>query len=163
MPRGVRRSPVAQATTEPEQTPALSTPSPRSIETRRERRRRDDGDLDGTGRMKLAIPHEVQERLRAEGKTSRWILDDGNRLMATHANDWDKTPGVAAVPAGEGDLKLVLHEKYADWWESDQRKKTVRLDEMDKAIERGEISGDGSNVATEQNQRLARHNRISRG
>lgn len=157
MPRGIRRSPAAEPVAERIE-PTLS---PRAIETRRERRRRDEGDIDGFSRMKLAIPHDVQARLSREGKVARWILDKDNRLAGMHANDWDATPGVAAVPeSGDSENKLVLHEKYRDWWEDDQRKKTVRLDEMDKAIMRGEISGDGKATS---DLHVAGTNRISRG
>jgi hypothetical protein len=161
MPRGIRNSSPTEGV-EPDQTPALSQPSQRAQEARRERRRRDDGDLDGMSRLKLAIPPSVKTRLDAEGKVARWILDDKNRLADTHENDWDVTPGVEAVPAGEGDLKLVLHEKFRDWWDEDQRKKAVKLDKMDRAIERGEASGGGSN-AGKQLIATSSINQISRG
>jgi hypothetical protein len=91
------------------------------------------------GRMALSIPPEVQERLNREGKTARWVRDAAGRQAAMHRDDWDVTPGVDPVPESrDGEGKLVLMEKYRDWYDDDQRKKTAILDERDRAMERGE-------------------------
>lgn len=139
MSRGTDDRQAAQvAEREPEAKPALSNPSPRAEQSRRERRRRDDGDLDRMGRMALSIPPEVQQRLDREGKTARWVRDASGRQHAMHANDWDITPNVEAVPEGrDSEGKLVLMEKFKDWYDDDQRAKTELLDEREKAIERG--------------------------
>jgi hypothetical protein len=123
--------------------PALSQ---RATDERRARRRRDDGDLDRMGRMALAIPPEVRERLEREGKTFRWVRDATGRQAAMHADDWDVTPGVEGVPESrDGEGKLVLMEKYRDWYEDDQRKKAGALDATEEAVKRGRPTGpDGS-------------------
>lgn len=138
MPRGqYDRSAVKATVTQPEETPALQT-SARAEETRRARRRRADGDLDRMGRMALSIPPEVQERLDREGKTARWVRDASGRQTAMRANDWDTTPGVEPVAeARDSEGKLVLMEKFKDWYDDDQREKTELLDAQEKAIERG--------------------------
>jgi hypothetical protein len=147
MPRGVyERNNIAQDPATPEITAGTEAAtevaqalSPRAQDTRRERRRRDDGDLDRMGRMALAIPPEVKERLDREGKTARWVRDAPGRQHSMHRDDWDITPGVDPVPEGkESEGKLVLMEKFKDWYDSDQRKKAEVLDEREKALIRGE-------------------------
>lgn len=118
---------------------AIEQPSLRAQEARRERRRRDDGDLDRMGRMALSIPPEVKERLDREGKTWRWVRDAAGRQAAMRADDWDMTPGVDPIPeARDSDGKLVLMEKYRDWYDADQRKKSNLLDQREEAIQRGD-------------------------
>lgn len=138
MPRGIPNNRIAQSErteTPPVETAALNT---RAAETRRERRRRDDGNLDRMGRMALSIPPEVQERWDREGKVGRWVRDAAGRQTAMHREDWDVTPNVDPVAeARDSEGKLVLMEKYRDWFDSDQRAKTNLLDEREKAIERG--------------------------
>jgi hypothetical protein len=90
------------------------------------------------GRMALSIPPEVKERLDREGKTYRWVRDAAGRQQAMQSDDWDVTPGVDPVPeARDSEGKLVLMEKYRDWYDDDQRAKANMLDDRDKAIERG--------------------------
>jgi hypothetical protein len=140
MPRGqYTRKPVAQATSKPaEATPAPQALSAHAEETRRERRRRDDGDLDRMGRMALSIPPEVKARLDREGKTYRWVRDAAGRQQAMQNDDWDVTPNVDPVPeARDSEGKLVLMEKFRDWYDDDQRAKTNMLDQREEAIERG--------------------------
>jgi hypothetical protein len=164
MPRGqyVRRNSIPQAV-EPESTPAPVQPSPRALDERRERRLRNPGDLDRMAEMKLAIPPEVQERLTREGKTARWVLDKPNRLDRLHRQDWDVTPGVAPIPDANDGHNLVLHEKYQDWFDEDQRAKGASLDEKDKAIARGQIDGSGKSLEQDEFTReLTRSNRIGR-
>lgn len=120
--------------------------SPRAAETRRERRRRDDGNLDRMGRMALSIPPEVQERWDREGKVGRWVRDVAGRQTQMHREDWDVTTGVEPVPEGrESEGKLVLMEKYRDWYDEDQRRKTGLLDERETAIKRGLKTEPGDN------------------
>lgn len=138
MPRGIRNSltasePPSSVTETPQ--PALSQ---RATEMRRERRRRDDGDLDRMGRMALSIPQEVKERAAREGKTLRWIRDTPGRVQEMNRDDWDIVQGVEPVAASrheEGNLILV--EKYQDWFDEDRAKKDRLLDEKERAIERG--------------------------
>lgn len=155
MPRGIPRNRAEQ----PEVTPAITqeataSPQPEALsaraeQTRRERRRRNDGDLDLMGRMALSIPPEVQDRLKREGKTARWVRDASGRQTAMHREDWDVTPDVEAVAeARDSEGKLVLMEKYQDWYDDDQRRKTAMLDEREKAIEsaQGENRQSGDNL-----------------
>lgn len=138
MSRGqyVRNSPATEA--DKVIAPEADTTSPRAADTRRERRRREDGDLDRMGRMALSIPRDVQDRLDREGKTARWVRDNANRQRSMQDNDWDITPGVEPVSEDrDGTGKLVLMEKFKDWWEDDQRAKSRTLDEKEQAIERG--------------------------
>lgn len=169
MPRGQyeRRAtgnqPSVQLDEEQGQAPETTQPahSPRAAKERRERRRRDDGNLDRMNRMALAIPPEVQARLDAEGKTARWVRDDSKRQMHMHHMDWDVTPGVDPVPESrDSEGKLVLMEKYKDWYESDQRAKTNALAEQEKAIERGASAG--SNDTRGVHNYVPEGNRISR-
>lgn len=162
MPRGIPRAKAETLETpQPVEAPALEKPSVRAEEVRRERRRRDDGDLDRMGRMALAIPPEVKERLDREGKTCRWVLDTPGRQTAMLADDWDVTPGVTSVAeARDSDVKLVLMEKYRDWYNDDQRKKTTLLDEREKAIQNADgenrKAGDGLVIPKGQSNRISR-------
>lgn len=163
MPKGVYdRNSIGQPGAEPAQTAEAPQASPRAQETRRDRRRRDDGDLDRMARMKLAIPRDVQEQAKREGKTLRWMLDTPGRIQEVTANDWDKVEGVAPVAASrDEDTQLVLYSKYQDWYDEDQRKNSSLLDEREKAIMRGSSTdnrqaGDGLIVPKGQVNRISR-------
>lgn len=139
MPRGMYdRNRIAQSeppVTAPVEQPALSN---RAEETRRERRRRADGDLDRMGRMALSIPTEVRERAAREGKTLRWIRDVPGRIQEMTRDDWDIVPGVEPVAASRNEEgNLILVEKYGDWFEADRAKKTNLLDEREESLKRG--------------------------
>jgi hypothetical protein len=123
MPRGQYVRQPRDGATEPQSADQVmeAALSPRAAETRRERRRRDDGDIDHMSSMKLAVPLAVQEKLRAEGKVWRWVLDSSGRQTAMQANDWDIVEGVLPVAAGQADeQKLVLMAKYQDWHQKDE-------------------------------------------
>lgn len=160
MPRGVydrdRQQQPVQAETPQE--------SPRAADTRRERRRRDDGDLDRNARMKLAIPREVQAQADREGRVLRWMLDSPGRIQQAVADDWDRVEGVEPVAASRSEEgKLVLYTKYRDWWEEDQRKKAKALDDREAAIKRNEVTGEGKSVQdAAYNRELAASNSFSR-
>lgn len=148
MPRGIRRSAEAAQVSAETQTSVLDRPvSRRAEETRRERRRRNDGDLDRMASMKLAVPRDIQEQARREGKVVRWILD--TRMAEAHSNDWDKVEGVEPVqanPMSGTDERLVLCSKFADWHEEDQRSDERGVDEHEKQLMSGQVS-DGSRSA----------------
>jgi hypothetical protein len=148
MPRGQydRRAIQAQGERPEVEKPVEQALSNRATELRRERRRRDDGDLDRMGRMALSIPPEVRERLGREGKTARWVRDASGRQAEMHRDDWDVTPNVDPVAEGrDSEGKLVLMEKYKDWYEADQQKKRGVLDQRDDHMLKGIVSGpDGS-------------------
>jgi hypothetical protein len=163
MPRGqYERQPREGIPQEPQsaETVQPAALSPRAAETRRERRRRDDGDIDRMARLKLAIPRDVQDKAKQEGKVLRWVLDEGGRQSQMHEDDWDVVEGVKPVAAGQSDdQKLVLMSKYKDWHEKD-----LAADERDMtAMESALMSGDdpetrSKGLVVPQGQR----NRISR-
>lgn len=149
-PPGVRRSAVdAQV---PEQKPASvlehQPASRRADETRRERRRRDDGDLDRMASMKLAIPRDKQEQAQREGKVLRWIMD--GRMADAHSNDWDRVDGVEPIqanPMSGTDERLVLCSKYADWHDTDLRRDERTIDEREQRALSGHIDDQGGSSA----------------
>lgn len=167
MPRGqYDRTALRSEDTAEDTAPVLSQ---RASETRRERRRRDDGDLDRGARLNLAIPEEIREQARREGKTLRWINDEGNRMhQMTVQDDWDVVESdlVKPVPVGtskEGTpIVARLCSKYQDWYDRDQRDKARILDEREKAVERG-AKADPSDQRSEDTSYVPRGNRISRG
>jgi hypothetical protein len=119
----------------------------RQTEERTERRRRSDVTLDGGQRLKLAIPPEVAERLKAEGRTPRWANDEGNRMYnLTKLDDYDKVAGVEPVPVGtnkEGKpIKAHLLSKPTDFVEEDKVKLDERRKETERALLRGKTPGD---------------------
>lgn len=168
MPRGVynRNGLNEGETASPEEAPVLSA---RASETRRERRRRDDGDLDRGARLKLAIPAEIREQAKREGKTLRWINDEGNRMHdMTVQDDWDVVdhPMARPVPVGtsvDGNpIMARLCSKHQDWYDEDQRDKAKVLKEREKAVERGS-KADPTDNRQEEVSYTPRGNRISRG
>lgn len=142
MPRGIRRSaPEAQV---PEQKPASvlehQPVSRRADETRRERRRRDDGDLDRMASLKLAIPRDKQEQAQREGKVLRWIMD--GRMADAHSNDWDRVDGVEPIqanPMSGTDERLVLCSKFSDWHDTDQQRDERVIDEREQQLMSGRV------------------------
>lgn len=150
MPRGMydrRRTSdeVETAEAEAPQPPVEGAHQPvsaRAGETRRERRRRSDGDLDGMARMRLNIPHEVQQRIRRDGKVVRYFLE--SNIPDAYANDWDRVEGVDQVlanpTAGEQD-RLILCEKYKDWHEADLAADEQVLSDRDARIMAGQVPG----------------------
>lgn len=119
----------------------------RQTEERQERRRRDDTTIDGSGRLKLAIPPEVAKRLEAEGRQPRWVNDEGNRIVQlTKYDDYDRVDGVDGVPVGttkEGKpIMAYLHSKPAKFIREDQEKLDSTRRETEKALLRGQVPGD---------------------
>lgn len=144
--------------------PALSA---RASETRRERRRRDDGDLDRGARLKLAIPKEIQEQADREGKTLRWLNDEGNRMHDMTVNDdWDVVKEATPVPVGTTvDGKPILARlcsKFKDWYDEDQRAKAKVLDDREKAVARGAKASPDDHRQDDVTY-VPKGNRISRG
>jgi hypothetical protein len=119
----------------------------RKTEERQERRRRRDDTIDGGQRLKLAIPPEVTARLKAEGRTPRWINDEGNRIVnMTKYDDYDPVDGVDPVFVGttkEGKpIKAILHSKPTAFVEEDRAKLDEPRREMERALLRGKVPGD---------------------
>lgn len=112
-------------------------------EVRQQRRRRDDATLDGGQRKKLAIPPEVEARLKAEGRTPRWAVDTGNRIhQLTKQDDYDIVEGVAPVPVvvnrKDGTVaNQVLLSKPTAFIEEDREKLDAPRREMERALLRG--------------------------
>lgn len=120
----------------------------RQTEERTERRRRNDVTLDGGQRLKLAIPPEVAERLNREGRTPRWINDEGNRMHnLTVLDDYDKVAGVDPVPVGTKDGKPILAHlcsKPTRYIQEDRAKREAVRQETERALLRGKVPGDPS-------------------
>jgi hypothetical protein len=94
----------------------VRTRADRTTEEATQRRRRDDTTIDGAQRLKLAIPPEVEARLKEEKRTPRWINDEGNRIHnMTKLDDYDRVEGVEPEVVGttkEGQpIKAYLHSK----------------------------------------------------
>ena len=65
-------------------------------EVAQERRRRTEGSLGVS--YKLAIPSDIEARLAAEGRTTRWANDEGSNIHDLTVNDdYDKVEGVEPV------------------------------------------------------------------
>lgn len=166
MPRGVyvRGGGESAPQSDPQSAEAVNEPalSKRAADVRRERRMRDDGDINRMARMKLAIPRAIEEQAKREGKVCRWFLDGPGRLSEAHETDWDVVPDVGYVAAGQDDpQKLVLHWKYKDWHEDDMRRSEQALDEQERAMMAGQFSetrkaGDGLIVPEHQQNRISR-------
>lgn len=119
----------------------------RQTQERQERRRRRPDTIDGSQALKLAIPPDVKARLEREGRTPRWINDEGNRLVQlTKYDDYDPVEGVEPVYVGttkDGKpIKAHLHSKPNDFIREDQIKKDQRRREIEKAMLRGKVPGD---------------------
>ncbi len=121
----------------------------RQSEVRQERRRRDDGTIDGGQRQKLAIPPEVAARLKSEGRTPRWALDTGNRIhQLTQMDDYDRVAGVEPVPVvvdKKGTVaNQVLLSKPTRFIQEDRAKLEERRKETERALLRGKNPEDPS-------------------
>jgi hypothetical protein len=139
----------------------VRTRADRTTEEATQRRRRDDTTIDGAQRLKLAIPPEVEARLKEEKRTPRWINDEGNRIHnMTKLDDYDRVEGVEPVVVGttkEGQpIKAYLHSKPDAFIEQDRAKAEAPRREFEKSLERGKnpndpIAGNDSFYADEAN------------
>lgn len=112
----------------------------RTETTRRERRRRDDTSAQSSQRM--AIPPEIQAQLTAEGRSPRWVNDEGNRIhRLTVLDDYDKVDGVAPVPVGTdvSGKPILAHllSKPTEFIEEDRSK----MEQRRKVTEQGFLKG----------------------
>lgn len=112
----------------------------RTQEVAERRRRRDDTNFQKSG--KLSIPEEVAERLKAEGRSPRWVNDENNRLYnLTVRDDYDRVDGVEPVPVGkkEDGSPLLAHllSKPTEFLREDQ----ARAEKRRKAVEQGMVKG----------------------
>lgn len=124
----------------------------RASEETAQRRRRDDTSLDGSQRLKLAIPSEVQARLDAEGRTPRWAEKNSTRMYElTQKDDYDVVPDVAPIATRSlrdgSPIEMVLLSKPKDFIEQDRRKKESTRAEVEKAYFDGSTLGPNQYIA----------------
>jgi hypothetical protein len=122
----------------------------RQAEVRQERRRRDDATIDGGQRLKLAVPSDVAKRLESEGRTARWVTDEGNRIQQlTRMDDYDVVEGVEPVPvvvdrkSGKVANQILL-SKPTRFVQEDRAKAEERRKETERALLRGKNPKDPS-------------------
>ena len=144
----------------------VRTRADRITEEATQRRRRNDATIDGSQRLKLAIPPEVEQRLQAEGRTPRWVNDEGNRMHnLTQLDDYDRVEGVEPRVVGstkEGKpIKAYLCSKPQAFIEEDRAKADAPRVEFEKALERGKNPGDP--IAADDSFYADSANSISRG
>jgi hypothetical protein len=107
-----------------------------------ERRRRDD--FSGGQAQRLPIPPEVEERLKAEGRTPRWVNDEGNRIYRlTKLDDYDPVEGVEPVPIGTDKdgrpIKAHLLSKPTAFLEEDRAKAEDRRKSVERSLLKGQV------------------------
>lgn len=119
----------------------------RQTEERAQRRRRDDSTITGQ-RLKLAIPEDVARRLESEGRTPRWVTDEGNRIQQlTRMDDYDVVEGVepvsVVVDKKSGKVaKQILLSKPTRFIQEDRAKVEERRKETERALLRGKNPDD---------------------
>ncbi len=120
----------------------IRTREDRITEEAAERRRRKDTTIDGSQRLKLAIPPKVQAELDAAGREGRWVLADSDRMYAlTQQDDYDRVEGVEPVTTrrlNDGtSAKMVLMSKPKAFLDEDR----ARLEEKRAGTEKAQITG----------------------
>ncbi len=136
-----------------------------------ERRRRSDDTIDAGLALKLRIPPEIETRLKAEGRTARWINDVGSRIHdLTVRDDWDRVEGVEPRSVkvdvkNDTMTKAILVSKRDDFIAEDRAKK----DAIRRATEAAMLTGrdpstNQSTLSPEQyvdpSNKIVRDNRI---
>lgn len=117
----------------------------RKTEERQERRRRHDGNIDASQNKRLAIPEEIEARLKTEGLTPRWVNDEGNRIHnLTTRDDYDKVDGVKPVRVGTNKdtgkpILAHLYAKRTEFIDEDRAKADVGRREAERAMLRGKV------------------------
>src|SRR5690349_19452234 len=147
-------------------TETLSLRTERKDEVAQQRRRRSDVTIDGGQRLKLAIPPKVEEELKRQGRTPRWVNDEGNRMhQMTVLDDYDKVEGVDPIPVGttkEGKPILAhLCSKPTAFIEEDRAKMDEPRKEMERALLRGKNPDDP--IAARDDFYAVEGNKISHG
>ena len=123
----------------------------RQDEVRTERRRRRDDTIDGSQRLKLAIPPAVEKRLKEEGRTPRWVVKDSARMVQlTQMDDYDPVSDVEPVPTrslSDGSrIEMVLLSKPTAFIEEDKAKADEPRREIEKSFLRGKVPGEPSSL-----------------
>ncbi len=127
----------------------------RQDDVAQQRRRRDDTTIDGGQRLKLAIPADVAARLRAEGRTPRWVNDTGARMHnLTVLDDYDRVEGVEPVEvlidAKKGTTcKAILCSKPTQFIEEDKGKLESQRRLVESSLERGDVPGNPHGAASD--------------
>lgn len=118
----------------------------RQTEERQQRRRRSDDTIDGGQRKKLAIPPEVEARLKEQGRTPRWAIKDSARMLQlTKMDDYDTVDGVDTVPTRGGDgkpVEMILLSKPTAFIEEDRAKAERPRKELEDMAMAGNNPGD---------------------
>ena len=138
----------------------------RRTEEATERRRRRDDTIDGSQRLKLAIPPEVEARLKAEGRTPRWAVQDSARMLQlTQQDDYDPVDGVEIVPtrslADGSRVEMILLSKPTAFIEEDRKKADEPRREVEASLLRGRVPNDPNAGAVQYYADDA--NKLSRG
>lgn len=125
----------------------VRTRTDRKTEEAAQRRRRSDTTIDGGQRLKLAIPPEVEARLKEQGRTARWAVKDSARMLQlTQQDDYDPVEGVKTVPtrslADGSRIEMMLLSKPTAFIEEDRAKAEKRRAELEKALMRGKNPAD---------------------
>lgn len=146
MPRAyTRKAPVEAATAVITPAPEYVAPvSPRQVEEKAQRRRRNNGDLNTMTVMRLGLPPEVM-RDNADFDL-RWVNDEGGRIQhLTQQDDYDVVEGVEGRQVGtttEGrPIVARLLRKPKEFAEEDRRAKLDVLNSQEKNALKGEGSG----------------------
>lgn len=121
----------------------------RSIEELRERRSRNDGDIDRTYSLKMAIPEKARQEF-GEQFDFRWFNDVGMRIhQATEVDTWQKVPGIAPLTVGTDEernpIKAYLCMKPKEFIREDRAKKARALVDDEEGIVGG--ASDQSDLA----------------
>lgn len=124
----------------------------RGEEVAQERRRRSSENSLGV-RTKLAIPEEIEARLKAEGRQPRWVNDEGNRIHnLTVKDDYDKVDGVKPVRIGtaEDGKPIFAHllSKPEAFLAEDRAKADTRRKDVERAMVKGRVPGTPGAEAT---------------
>lgn len=141
---------------------------------RTRRRRRGEESLAASKR--LPIPPEIEAQLKAEGRTPRWVNDEGNRMHRfTVLDDYDKVAGVEPVPVGvnpnngEPILAHLLSKPTEfirqDQQEADERRKATETALFQSPNAAAQVAGnpDNAKVVPEGKTYVTSESKIRRG
>lgn len=114
----------------------------RQTEEAAQRRRRSDDTIDGSQRLKLAIPPEVAARLKEQGRTPRWAVKGSARMLQlTEQDDYDPVEGVQTVPTrslSDGSpIEMMLLSKPTAFIAQDRAKADKPRVDFEEALMRG--------------------------
>lgn len=128
------------------------------VEAQRRRRRSDEA-LSATKR--LPIPPEIEAKLKAEGRTPRWVNDQSNRIHRfTKQDDYDFVEGVEPVPVGtdEAGQPILAHllAKPTEFIREDRENADKRLKAQEEALFRKADATDEAGAGRNPNPATAR-------